>query len=137
MSYMNQEKKAELATGIKAVLKKYGVKGTIGVRHHSVLVVNLKGGKQDIIGNWFQNATKYGSTDRCGVEINRPEYLDVNHFWIDEHYTGEVKEFLTELKAAMNVGNYDNSDIQTDYFSVGWYIDINVGKWNKPYEYAA
>ena len=137
MSYMNQEKKAELATGIKAVLKKYGVKGTIGVRHHSVLVVNLKGGKQDIIGNWFQNATKYDSTDRYGVEINRPEYLDVNHFWIGEHYTGEVKEFLTELKGAMNVGNYDNSDIQSDYFSVGWYIDINVGKWNKPYEYVA
>jgi hypothetical protein len=33
----------------------------------------------------------------------------------------------------MNDGNYDNSDIQSDYFSVGWYIDVNVGKWDKPY----
>jgi len=21
----------------------------------------------------------------------------------------------------------------TDYFNVGWYIDVNIGKWNKPY----
>ena len=33
----------------------------------------------------------------------------------------------------MMEGNFDNSDPQSDYFSVGWYTDINVGKWNKPY----
>jgi hypothetical protein len=33
----------------------------------------------------------------------------------------------------MNAGNWDKSDIQTDYFNVGWYIDVNIGKWNKPY----
>jgi len=44
MSYMSQEKKKQLAPAIKAVLKKYGVKGSIGVRHHSSLVVNIKEG---------------------------------------------------------------------------------------------
>ena len=34
----------------------------------------------------------------------------------------------------MMVGNHNNSDISTDYFDVGWYIDINIGKWDKPYE---
>ncbi len=29
---------------------------------------------------------------------------------------------------------YDNSDIMTDYFDVAWYVDINIGKWNKPYK---
>jgi hypothetical protein len=33
----------------------------------------------------------------------------------------------------MNAGNWDKSDIQTDYFDVGWYIDVNVGRWDKPY----
>jgi len=42
-------------------------------------------------------------------------------------------KFLTELKDAMNVGNYDRSDMQSDYFDVGFYIDINVGNWDKPY----
>jgi hypothetical protein len=33
----------------------------------------------------------------------------------------------------MMVGNHDRSDIQSDYFDVGWYVDINIGRWNKPY----
>ena len=44
-----------------------------------------------------------------------------------------TKNFLSEVIPAMNNGNHDNSDIQTDYFDVGWYIDVNIGKWNKPY----
>ena len=30
--------------------------------------------------------------------------------------------------------NHNNSDVQTDYFDVGWYIEINVGDWEKPYK---
>ena len=44
MAYVSQELKKELAVGIKKVLKKYKVKGSIAVRHHSTLVVNLKSG---------------------------------------------------------------------------------------------
>jgi len=33
----------------------------------------------------------------------------------------------------MNEGNHDNSDIMTDYFDVGWYISVRLGKWDKPY----
>jgi hypothetical protein len=136
MSYMNQEKKAELAPGIKAVLKKYGVKGTIGVRDHSTLVVNLKGGKLNILENWYQTATKYSEVNNYGDKIERREYLDVNHFWIDEGYSGQVKEFLNELLVAMKGKDwYNNSDIMTDYFDTAYYIDINVGKWDKPYVY--
>jgi hypothetical protein len=29
---------------------------------------------------------------------------------------------------------YDNSDIMTDYFDVAYYNNINIGKWDKPYE---
>jgi len=34
----------------------------------------------------------------------------------------------------MDIGNHDRSDIQSDYFDVGWYKSVNIGKWNKPYE---
>ena len=121
MAYMNQEKKKALAPGIKAVLKKWGVKGTIGVRHHSTLVVNLTSGPLDIIGDYNE---KNGRED---------SYHQVNPYWINDYYTGKVKEFIFELKDAMMVGNHDRSDIQSDYFDVGWYIDINVGTWDKPY----
>ena len=51
MAFMSQKKKAFLAPGIRAVLKKYGIKGTIAVRHHSTLVVNLKSGNIDFVNS--------------------------------------------------------------------------------------
>lgn len=111
MAYMSQQKKAELAPGIKSVLKKYNMKGTIGVHNHSTLVVNIKSGV---------------------IDFGKDE-IQVNHHWIDEHYQGVAKEFLSELKDAMMIGNHNRSDIQSDYFDVGFYIDINIGQWDKPY----
>ena len=54
MAYMSQERKANLAPAIKAVLKKYKVKATIAVRNHSTLVVNIKSGSIDFIENFIQ-----------------------------------------------------------------------------------
>jgi hypothetical protein len=54
-----------------------------------------------------------------------------NHYY--SQFKAEAKAFLTELKQAMNVGNYDKSDLQSDYFNVGWYDRVNIGQWNKAY----
>lgn len=110
MAFMNQEKKAALAPAIKAVLKKHGMKGSIAVKHHSTLVVNVQEGP---------------------LEFN--EKTSVNPYCIVNNYEGQQLEFLQELKATMMNGNHDKSDIQSDYFDVGWYITINIGQWNKPY----
>ena len=44
MAYVSQAKKAQLAPKIKEVLKKYNMKGSIAVRHHMSLVVNITSG---------------------------------------------------------------------------------------------
>ena len=118
MAYVSQEKKKELAVGIKAVLKKYGMKGTIAVQHHSTLVVNLKSGPI----NFKAQNTHY----------------QVNPYHIESQWSGTAKSFLTELLAAMKSGGwFDKSDIQSDYFHSAWYTDINIGKWNKENELTA
>ncbi len=117
MSYMSQEKKKELAPRIKGVLKKYGVKGSIAVRHHSTLVINLKSG---VINFKAQS-----------------EHYQVNPYHVESQWTGVAKEFLLELLEAMKgegTGWFDKSDIMTDYFHTAWYNDINIGQWNKPYQ---
>lgn len=126
MAYMNQDKKAKLAPGIKAVLKKYGVKGTLAVRNYSTLVLNIKEGPIDFIGNF--NSFNADKLDRQAVDS-----LDVNPYWYHEHFSGKALAFLKEVIPAMNAGNHDRSDAQTDYFDVGWYIDVNIGQWKKPY----
>ena len=136
MAYMDQRQKAFLAPAIKAVLKKYSMKGTIGVRNHSTLVVNISQGPLDIIGNMYE-IKQAKPNPYPGTEYAKPLYMQVNEHWIGDNYSGKCKEFLQELKDAMDVGNHDRSDIQTDYFDVGWYKDINIGQWDKPYQLIA
>lgn len=132
MAYMSQERKAALAPQIKAALKKYGMKGTIAVRHHSTLVINIKSGKLDMIGNY--NAQQQERQQQSARLLGAArDHIDVNPYWFQDQFTGEPLEFLKEIFAACNQGNHDRSDIQTDYFDVGWYVDVNIGTWNKPY----
>lgn len=111
MAYMNQEKKAKLAPAIKAICKKHGIKASLAVNNYSTLVLNVKSGKIDFGGTRQQ----------------------VNPYWYHEHFDGAALAFLSEVIPAMNQGNHDRSDIQTDYFDVGWYIDVNIGRWDRPY----
>lgn len=131
MAYMNQEKKRELAPAIKAVLKKYDMKATIGVHNHSTLVIRINSGKLDIITNAMQCAQQRADFD--ATRWHGVTNIGVNHYWLKERFSGRVLEFLTELVAAAMKGNHDRSDIQSDYFDVGWYLDVKVGSWDKPY----
>ena len=135
MAYMNQEKKQAIATKIKPILKKYGVKATMAVHNHSTLVLNIKSGKLDFIENFVGNSK--GMTSEQVDYIRKNKIIDVNTYWYKEHFTDKPLQFLSEVIPAMNTGNYDNSDIQTDYFEVGWYINVNIGQWKKPYQLEA
>jgi hypothetical protein len=137
MAYFNQERKKERAPAIKAIMKKYGIKGSLAVRNHSTFVLNVKSGSIDFIENYIKtDANKhYGNKmDQKQIDyIRNNKALDVNPYWYQEHFDGKAKSFLKEVLAAMNGGNHNNSDIQTDYFDVGWYVDVNIGSWDKPY----
>ncbi len=135
MAYMSQERKAQLAPAIKAACDKYGVKASIAVRHHSTLVINIKQGKIDFIKN-YNDETIARRTELRQVNLAK-DHIDVNPYWYQEHFTGQALAFLKELFAACNNGNHDNSDAMTDYFDVGWYVDVNIGQWSKPYALAA
>ena len=116
MAYVSQKDKAKLAPQIKKVLNKYGMKGSISIRHHSTLVVTLQSG-----------AIQFDHSHGDG-------YTQVNVYHIDSHYEGHAKSFLLELLAAMKGPDYFNEDdAMTDYFHRSHYTDINIGKWNKPY----
>ena len=121
MAYVSKELKARLAPKIKAICKKYGVKASLAVRHHSTLVLNVKGGTLD----FFEEFARGEDARKFGIQVNPYHY--------EKHFTGNSLKFLTEVFTAMNDGNHDRSDIQTDYFDVGWYADVNIGKWDNPY----
>ena len=115
MAYYNQATKKQHAPLIKALCAEYGMKGSLSVRHHSTVVLTVKSGP-----------INFGRSEY-------PHFTDVNVYWIDEHYEGDAREFLSKAYKILMTGNHNNSDIQSDYFDVGWYVDIQLGRWETPY----
>jgi hypothetical protein len=132
MAYVSQERKKALSPKIKEICKRHKVKVSIAVHHHSTLVLNVKSGTIDFIGNINKVC---GDQPRYNEHTWQPvtTHISVNPYWYQDHFDGAALAFLSEIIPAMNVGNHDHSDIQTDYFNVGWYVDVNIGKWDAPY----
>lgn len=137
MAYVSQDLKAKLAPTIKAICKKHGVNATIAVNNHSTLVLNIKSGKIDFVENFISTDANVNHGRKMSQEqidyIRKSQHLSVNPYWYQEHFNGDALAFLKEVLPVMNTGNHNNSDIQSDYFDVGWYVDVNIGKWDKAY----
>lgn len=115
MAYVTNEIKSKVLAALKPVFKKYGIKATVSKGSYaSTISVNISAGDID-----------FGKT-----------YQQVNIYWIDDHYQGVARDFLNEvLHTIKKAGDwYDRSDVYTDYFDTAFYININVGRWDKPYK---
>ena len=72
-------------------------------------------------------------------------HYPVNHYYISEHYKNEPKKAETFNKVVEIIKKapaivsgeewFDESDVMTDYFNCAYYFSVNVGKWNKPYQF--
>jgi len=126
MAYVSQEMKKELAPAIKAVLKKYGFKGTIGVQHHSALVVKIKGGTE-IVEEYIKTVgedTRAGRGEEIRSDAGRWG-LDVNEYWTERY--GKYATFFEELVEAMKGPKYFcEDDMMTDYFHRSHYTYVRV-----------
>ena len=142
MAYMNQEKKAKISAALKPVLKKYGIKASLSVRNHSTICLTVKSGKIDFIENFIQADSDKSYAKAMSAEqvayLRKNQSMDVNPYWFQEHFTGAAKNFLTDAFRALKQADwYDRSDAQVDYFDTAYYTDIDIGRWNKPYQLTA
>ena len=136
MAYMSQEKKKEIAAELKKVVPK-GWKYRLGVRHHSTLVMVIRSAPVDLVDEHNR-----------AVYINNPGYepdehgvvgrgrLAKDNFSINTYVPPQMvesNEVFKKILKTLNTGNYDNSDIQSDYFDYGFFVDLKVGAWDKPF----
>ena len=136
MAYVSKELKEHVAPKLCALAKSYGLTATVAVHHHSTLQLNVSKGRIDFIKDnadtlYGKNYHAFDNEQDHKRNLNR-KYMQVSHHWTDL-FTGDAREFLEKAFAIMLEGNHDNSDIMTDYFDIGWYVDINIGKWDRPY----
>lgn len=136
MAYMNQTRKQVIADKVKPILKRYGVKGSLAVRNHCTIVLTLTEGKVDFIGDMFDTFDHglLGAMKPNKEKLREQYYLQINQYWFQEHYCGDSYHLIKELLDAMKAADwYDRSDAMVDHFDTAYYIDINVGRWDKPY----
>ena len=131
MAFISQQDKKTLAPAIKAVFKKYGLKGTISIKHHMTLCANVSAGRLDLIGAAAQvgDFRTSGYYQANAYQPTNQKYKDINP---------DIFNFYEDLKKAMRGSLwFDKSDIMTDYFHTAYFLDINIGQWNKPYKLLA
>jgi hypothetical protein len=110
MPYISSETVKSMRTELRKRFPEF--KFSVTRYHHSSVNVNVLSGPIDFGG----------------------ENVQVNHFYIDEHWKGESRKFLKSVYDVIRKGVrelvYDG-----DYGSVPtYYTHIEIGKWDRPYE---
>jgi hypothetical protein len=133
MAHVSQEMKAKIAPVIKAICKKYKVQASLSVRHHSTLVLTVKSGPIDFLGNFNQVAGQRPRPDHLPFRPAQ-DNISINTYWFQEHFDGDALAFLTEATAALRGPDYfDHSDMQSDFFHCSHYYDVSIGRWDRAY----
>lgn len=128
MAYIDQARKTTIHAALKAIIPA-GWKWSLAINHHSTLVLTIQAAPVDLIGDIAApRETRDPSCDMTYVE-----HWAVNTHYLDRSFNGERLDLFKRIDDAMNMGNHDNSDLMADYFDVGWYTKITIGRWNKPF----
>jgi hypothetical protein len=125
MAYISAEEVREIRKELKKEFPKY--KFSVRKRQHSVSV------------NILKSDLDFRSEFRDPTE----KYMPVNQYFIDKSWSKKNAKVLNKIvkiiktapgKAVDGQEWFDDSDIMTDYFHTAFYIDLQIGTWEKPYE---
>ncbi len=121
MAYMDQTKKAVIVAELKKVMPRTW-KYSLRVMHNSTIIMTIISAPVDLV-------------ELCKYENKRPGYIQLNEYYLERAYEdASVLEVLLAAKTALNNGNWDKSDISTDYFNVGHYVNMHIGSFDRHFE---
>lgn len=138
MAYIDQDTKKKINLALKSVIPK-SWKWTLSVNHHSTLVLTISSAPIDLIADFVQRHVSKPTYGEGGYRPydTKPTSVNVNHYWLDEQFaspslTAMFKKILATIQKAGDW--YDKSDTQIDYFNTAFYIDLNIGRWDRPFQ---
>ena len=136
MAYISTEDVKHIRNELKKELPQY--KFSVVRDHHSSVTISLMKGPAF---NDYEYFDRYNNVTKT-ANLSDGEHHQINQYHLEDFYGKENAEILSKIDTisrtapAKNGGKvwYNDSDIQTDYFDIAYYVHISVGKWNKPYE---
>jgi hypothetical protein len=117
MAYITQDDKKTINAALKVALKGHPtVKVSLSIQNNSSITATITQGPE------------------CLTPKSDSGYDTVNHYYIDTNYSGQSAEILKLINNCLHIGHWDKSDIQSDYFSCAWYVNIRIGRWDKAFK---
>lgn len=138
MAYVTEQIINKARAAMKVLNKEYGIKATLSGKGTSSLKLTIASGSIDFIENFCavaKDKNRMHDLQRVLDYIYADKYIQVNHYYLEESFSGKALEYLQKVKQIMYVDHWDESDVQTDYFHCAYYVSINIGRWNKPYQF--
>jgi hypothetical protein len=136
MAYVTKEIITKARTALKALNKEYGVKATLSGKGGLCLNLTIAEGSIDFLNNYCETiASKriHRDVEQIIAWVKLEQGIQINHYYIEDAFTGIALEYLQKAKAIMLVDHWDESDSQSDYFHCAYYINMRVGSYNKGY----
>ena len=128
MAYIKTEEVSAIRNELKKRFGHTGLKFGVRKEHHSSVHVTIKAGPIDFSDIYKDH---YGSGDHY-AQIN-PYHL--SNYGQHQPLFEEIIKIIKTAPALAEGGRewFDKSDIMTDYFHTAFYINLNVGEYDKPY----
>ena len=129
MAYITAEETKQIRNKLKEELPNLKFSVRKGAGSYSVNVSIVKGDVD------FRDIRWYGRRGIGSVDSNY--HIPINQFHLYQYKEHEelFEKIMNIIKTAPDRKWFDHSNSQIDYFSTAYYIDLSVGRWNKPYDY--
>jgi len=114
MAYMSKEHAKQIRDNLKKAFPDF--KFSVKINHHSAISVSIMKSPLDFSKELADSVL---------------DYVQLNEYHLEWYQHSEV---LKKIRDIINEGNHDNSDYMTDYFDVGFYVNFNIGQFDKPYQ---
>ena len=138
MAYISTEEVKAVRVALKESFKNK-IKFSVRREHYSSLNVSIISGEINFFDGSLDRKDKYhpeASAHKFDGYEQINEYYPENYGKHSELFK-KIVEIMKTAPANIKGGRawYDNSDAMTDYFDTAYYTHLNIGKWDKPYEY--
>jgi|TARA_B100000959_G_scaffold190559_1_gene199236 hypothetical protein len=130
MAYIKTEEVSAIRNELKKRFGHTGLKFGVKKQHHSSVHVTIKAGPIDFSDIYKDH---YGSGDHY-AQVN---VYHLSNYGQHQPFFEEVLKIIKTAPALAEGGRewFDKSDAMTDYFHTAFYINLNVGEYDKPYVY--
>jgi hypothetical protein len=118
MAYLNKDQVKQTREALKVAFPDF-----------KFLIRRSTGGRSSINVSIMSGPIDFG-------DLDMPK--SVNPYHIGTFFEGKQVKFLEAVIKVIKYGTdrqwYDNSDAMTDYFDTAFYLDVEIGRWQKPYQ---